>query len=172
MSLPQTVHLELLLTPDLGGFCLFSYAPRQPVLQNSWKDSLESTCATMVPFMLVMSLEEKNKQTKKKHHEEPINKRIYEATSPPGGTRDLSSAGQRLTSCTWCSSSLGRACVKRRRGNWWSRKGVWSLCAGRPSGLSLRAFYSLHRSPGVKKKTTTRHDFELSVEATHLLIAP
>lgn len=56
MSLPHTVHLELLLTPDLGGFCLFSYAPRQPVLQNSWKDSLESTCATMVPFMLVMSL--------------------------------------------------------------------------------------------------------------------
>lgn len=93
MSLPQTVHLELLLTPDLGGFCLFSYAPRQPVLQNSWKDSLESTCATMVPFMLVMSLE-KTKQKKKKHHEEPINKRKYEATSPPGGTRDLSSAGR------------------------------------------------------------------------------
>lgn len=35
---------------------MFSYAPRQPVLQNSWKDSLESTCATMVPFMFVMSL--------------------------------------------------------------------------------------------------------------------
>lgn len=26
------------------------------MLQNSWKDSLESTCATMVPFMFVMSL--------------------------------------------------------------------------------------------------------------------
>lgn len=54
VSFPQTVHLVLRL--DLGGFCLFSYAPRQPVLQNSWKDSLESTCATMVPFMFVMSL--------------------------------------------------------------------------------------------------------------------
>ncbi len=54
VSLPQTVHL--VLRPDLGGFCLFSYAPRQPVLQNSWKDSLESTWATMVPFMFVMSL--------------------------------------------------------------------------------------------------------------------
>lgn len=53
MSLPQTVHL--VLRPDLGGFCLFSYAPRQPVLQNSWKASLESTWATMVPFMFVMS---------------------------------------------------------------------------------------------------------------------
>lgn len=78
MSLPQTVHLELLLTPDFGGFCLFSYAPRQPVLQNSWKDSLESTCATMVPFMLVMSLEKLSfKKQTKKHHEETINNRKY-----------------------------------------------------------------------------------------------
>lgn len=29
------------------------------MLQNSWKDSLESTWATMVPFMLVMSLEKR-----------------------------------------------------------------------------------------------------------------
>lgn len=58
VSLPQTVHLVLM--PDLGRFCLFSYAPRQPVLQNSWKDSLESTCATMVPFMFVMSLKSTN----------------------------------------------------------------------------------------------------------------
>lgn len=58
VSFPQTVHL--VLRPDLGGFCLFSYAPRQPVLQNSWKDSLESTWATMVPFMFVMSLKNTN----------------------------------------------------------------------------------------------------------------
>lgn len=58
VSLPQTVHL--VLRPDLGGFCLFSYAPRQPVLQNSWKDSLESTWATIVPFMFVMSLKNTN----------------------------------------------------------------------------------------------------------------
>lgn len=64
VSLPQTVHL--VLRPDLGGFCLFSYAPRQPVLQNSWKDSLESTWATMVPFMFVMSL--KNTSTHTNYH--------------------------------------------------------------------------------------------------------
>lgn len=58
VCLPQTVHLVLRF--DLGGFCLFSYAPKQPVLQNSWKDSLESTWATMVPFMFVMSLENTN----------------------------------------------------------------------------------------------------------------
>lgn len=54
VSLPQTVHL--VFRPDLGGFCLFSYAPKQPVLQNSWKASLESTWATMVPFIFVISL--------------------------------------------------------------------------------------------------------------------
>lgn len=48
---------------------------------------------------------------------------------------------------------------------------MWSLCAGRPSGLFLRAFYSLHKSPVVKnKRTATRREFEFSVEATHLLI--
>lgn len=63
VSFPQTVHL--VLRPDFGRFCLFSYAPRQPVLQNSWKDSLESTCATMVPFMFVMSLKERETRDRK-----------------------------------------------------------------------------------------------------------
>lgn len=58
VSLPQTVHLVFRF--DLGGFCLFSYAPKQPVVQNSWKDSLESTWATIVPLMLVMSLKNTN----------------------------------------------------------------------------------------------------------------
>lgn len=58
----------------------------------------------------------------------------------------------RLTFYTLCNSFWERVCVRRQRDKWWSRRGEWSLYAGMLFGPSSEAFYSLHRSPGIKKE--------------------